>query len=254
MRGPVFRTLAAALVLVVTGACSRTGDDVPVPSPRTSPASEYLYVAIGASETVGAGSTQPLRDAWPQVLFRSALPAGTTFVNLGIPGATVAGALRREAPYALALRPDLVTVWLNVNDLVAGVTPADYERSLGRLVARLRAGGVERVLVATTPPVADLPAYRACRPDPPPESPPCLDRDLPAPASLARTVDAYNAAIRRVADRERATVVDLHARAPEGALAMRRLVSSDGFHPNTSGHRAVAAAFADAFRRAGGAQ
>jgi acyl-CoA thioesterase I len=247
------RALPAAVVVMLLVACSETGEDLVRSSPATRPSSEYLYVAIGASETVGAGSAQPLRDAWPQVLFRTALPAGTTFVNLGIPGTTVAGALQRELSYTLDLRPDLVTVWLNVNDLVAGVTPEEYERELDRLVSRLRAGGVERVLVANTPPLTNLPAYRACRPDPPPGGPPCLDRSLPPPAILARSVDAYNAAIRRVAGRQGAKVVDLHARTPDGALALRGLVSSDGFHPSTSGHRVVASAFADALRRAGGA-
>lgn len=82
-----------------------------------------LYVAIGASETVGAGSSDPLRQSWPQVLFRAAFTRRATFVNLGVPGATVAEALEQEVPYAEELRPDVVTIWLNVNDLVTGVPP-----------------------------------------------------------------------------------------------------------------------------------
>ena len=65
---------------------------------------------------------------------RTALPPSSVFVNLGIPGATVATALREELPRALELAPALVTVWLNVDDLFSSVAPADFERDLGTLV------------------------------------------------------------------------------------------------------------------------
>jgi acyl-CoA thioesterase I len=242
-----------SVALVVAVACSGNGEGAGrPPSVPAPPASGPVYVALGASETVGAGSDEPLREAWPQVLFRTALPSGTTFVNLGIPGATVVEAIRRELPYAIELRPDVVTIWLNVNDLVAGVPPERYESSLGRLVSELRDGGVEDVLIANTPPLVALPVYRACRPDPPREGPPCFtDEVLPPARVVSEAVRAYNAAIERVAAREKATVVDLHARmrAARRADAMRRLVSADGFHPSAAGHRAAAAAFADALRR-----
>lgn len=246
--------LLAAAVLATSGCTGpgREGERSSLPT-RVPKGSGLVYVAIGASETVGAGSKEPLREAWPQVLFRTALPHGATFVNLGIPGTTVTGALRRELPYAIDLRPDLVTVWLNVNDLVAGVDPEHFGRTLGRLVSELRAGGVEDVLIANTPPLIHLPAYRACRLDSAGEEPPCFtDERLPATRRLSRLVDGYNAAIERVAGRVGATVVDLHGRAHAArrAGAMRRLISPDGFHPSTAGHRAVAAAFAAALHAA----
>jgi lysophospholipase L1-like esterase len=254
LRGGV--ALIGVLLLVV--ACSGNEEGAAY-RPSAAPAPEgpeYLYVAIGASETVGAGGEEPLREAWPQVLFRTALPPGAAFVNLAIPGTTVAGALQRELPYAIELRPDLVTIWLNVNDLVAGVTAERYERALSRLVSKLRAGGVKEVLIANTPPLIHLPAYRSCRPNPPPGGPPCFaDEALPAPREVSELVDRYNESIERVAAREGATVVDLHerARALLRAGAMRRLVSADGLHPSAAGHRDVAAAFAEALRSPPGA-
>jgi lysophospholipase L1-like esterase len=145
-------------------------------------------------------------------------------------------------------------VWLNVNDLLVGVAPADFERDLGTLVRGLRRGGRTRVLVANVPPLDRLPAYLACRPSPPPGSPPCdLDRAVPLPDALDRLVDAYNAATERITAREGALLVDLY----EVGLAARRsgteasLVSGDGFHPSTAGHAAVAAAFADVLAGSG---
>ncbi len=104
-------------------------------------------------------------------------------------------------------------------------------------------------MIANTPPLTDLPAYRACRPNPPRDGPSCFaDSRLPPPEVIERAIDDYNAVIERVAARRGAEVVDLHAR---GLVARRaetvdRLVSSDGFHPSTEGHRAVANAFAAA--------
>jgi len=116
--------LAVALLLAGT-ACSGGrrivgGSVVPEVSPAGRP---MTYVAIGASETVGIGADDPIREGWAYVFYRTALPRAATFVNLGIPGATVADALGREVPEAVGIHPDLVTVWLNVNDIVAGVPP-----------------------------------------------------------------------------------------------------------------------------------
>ena len=247
------RAVLGGVVAVLVAACSTPGDDSLAPPPAP-PGPPVVYVAVGASETAGVGSDQPLREAWPQVLFRTALPPSTVFVNLGIPGATLATALREELPQAIELAPTLVTVWLNVNDLLAGVTPADFERDLGTLLRGLRRGGRTRVLVANVPPLDQLPAYLACRPTAPSASAPCeFDRPVPGPDALNRTIDAYNAATGRVLTREGALLVDLH----EVGLAARRsgteasLVSADGFHPSTAGHAAVAAAFADVLARSG---
>jgi lysophospholipase L1-like esterase len=204
-----------------------------------------LYVAIGASETVGVGTADPLYQAWPEVLYRSALPESAVFVDLGIPGATVATALRREAPYARSLDPSVVTVWLNVNDLIAGVSPARFEREIQRLLALVRDHGATQVLVANTPPLDRLPDYPLCRKDPG-RCP--LHQRVPPPAVLDQKVHAYNAAIARAASRTGSVLVDLHA---AGERAIRdgtypTLISGDGFHPDAAGYRVVAAAFARA--------
>jgi acyl-CoA thioesterase-1 len=248
-----YRVFVGGVVAVLVAACSTPNED-PLAPPPAPAGPQIVYVAVGASETAGVGSDQPLREAWPQVLFRTALPPSSVFVNLGIPGATVATALREELPQAIELAPALVTVWLNVNDLLAGVAPADFERDLGTLVRGVRRGGSTRVLVANVPPLDQLPAYLACRPSPPAGRGPCeLERAVPGPDALNRAVDAYNAATERVTTREGALLVDLH----EVGLAARRsgteasLVSADGFHPSTAGHAAVAAAFSDVLARSG---
>ncbi len=221
--------------------------------PGTGDGPTLVDVAVGASETVGAGTQDRLRSAWPQVLYLTALQRGAVFYNFGIPGATVAQALAAELPPALAARPDLVTVWLNVNDLLAAVPVAQYESRLTQLVHALRRRGATRVLVANTPWLDMLPAYLACLPDPPVAAAPCglTGMSPPPPAALNALVDEYNAAIARVVVREGAELVDLHAFGEVPELHPE-YVSEDGFHPSETGHAAIAAAFAAVLRRSRG--
>ena len=55
-------------------------------------------------------------------------------VNLGIPGIDVHEALELEVPVALDAHPDLITVWLAVNDLVDKVPLASYRDDLDTLL------------------------------------------------------------------------------------------------------------------------
>src|SRR5689334_18226031 len=107
---------------------------VVVPGERATAAE--LYVAVGASDAVGVGARRPRTDAWPRLLYRRAFPRSTQFVNLGVSGATAASALAGQVPRAERLAPDVVTVWLVVNDVIAGVALDDYEAALDELVGR----------------------------------------------------------------------------------------------------------------------
>jgi len=229
------------VLLLVAGACDVSRPEVLPPPADTGP--PVVYVSVGASETTGVGSDQPLRDAWPRVLHRTALPPGAIHVNMGIPGATVAQALAEEVSGALEARPNLITVWLNVNDIIAGVSPATYEAQLDSLLRQLRRSATTRVLVANTPPLDQLPAYQLGR----------VLADLPAPEAVRQIVDEYNAAIARAVQRQGAFLVDLHAvgMAARAAGTETSFISRDGFHPSTAGHARVAEAFAEVLKASG---
>jgi lysophospholipase L1-like esterase len=201
----------------------------------------FAYVAVGGSETVGAGADDPATEAWTSVLHRDGLSRSATFVNVGERAATVRGALDRQLAPALDEAPRLVTVWLNVADLVRDVPVADYERDLRELVRALRRGGAADVLVAGAPALTDLPVVVDCLPG----ATGCRLREgLPSAEDLADRVAAYDAAIARVAAAEGAVVVDV--RSSTGGGPGSGLVSVDGFHPSSEGHRRLADAFADA--------
>ena len=249
-RRPGLPAVAVAVLLAAATACSSGG------SKAQPTAKRIVYVAVGASETVGYGADNPSTEAWPRVLLGTALPPTTVFDDLGIAGATVKDALAQEVPTAVAKKPDLVTVWLNVNDMINFVKPATYQQQLDDLVRQLRRGGATKVLVANVPPLDRLPSILACKPNPPAGGPPC-----PSPAlglvplqALNTIVESYNVAIATVVRQEGAVLVDLHAASLSARTAGTEgsLIGKDGFHPSTAGHKAVASAFAQALTASGG--
>jgi lysophospholipase L1-like esterase len=240
MRAPALLLLAA----LALAACAPGSAPAARATPRPTPA-PGVYVAIGASETIGIGTDDPIRQAFPQQLYQR-LDLSTVMYDFGLPGETTEAALRDELGPALAVHPTLATVWLNVDDLVAGVAVADYEVRLEQIVSGLRAAGV-RVLLANTPHLDRLPAYAACRPNPP-AGPPCplgAAVTLPPPDRVEALVTEYNAAIARVAARQGAVLVDLYA-AGEVPVLHPEYVGRDGFHPSAAGASAIAGTFATA--------
>lgn len=222
----------------------RSNEEAAQPTPDEAE-NRPVYAAVGASETAGWGAGNVTTEAWPRVLLDTALP-DFRLLNLGLPGATVEDAIARELPRLRSAEPDIVTVWLNANDILQGVTPREYEAGLDRLLAGIERTKPDQVLVANTPPLDSLPAYRACRPDPPEDGPFCfLGNSLPPRQAMRALVDRYNQIIEKVVKRQGATLVDLFS----GAFEARRegsdenLVSRDGLHPSTEGHRAIAETF-----------
>jgi lysophospholipase L1-like esterase len=212
---------------------------VPSPSPAASPtpivraAGAIHYVAIGASDTVGVGSLDPLNGSWPSRL-AALMPRERTYRNLGVSGSLAAQAQRDQLPVALSEQPTIVTVWLAVNDLNAQVPAAAYGASLGAIVDALVQGTSARIFVGNVPDLRTVPVYAA------------LD-----PVVLLAVLQSYNAQITAVAAKHagRVVVVDLFTGSAE--LTTTITVAQDGFHPSDSGYALIAQRFADAMRRNG---
>ncbi|HEY6958490.1 MAG TPA: GDSL-type esterase/lipase family protein [Candidatus Limnocylindria bacterium] len=201
------------------------------PSPSATPA--VRYVAIGASDTVGVGATDPATGSWPARIARL-LPPGSAYVNLGVSGSIALQAKDQQLPGAVAQRPTVVSVWLAVNDMNATIQPASYRDSLAAIVDGLVGGTDAKIFVGNVPDVRGVPAYK--------------DADK---AALAQAIAGYNDAIAAVvaAHPGRAFLVDLYT--GSAALVSTITVSSDGFHPSDDGYQLIAQRFADAMRANG---
>ena len=222
-------TVPPALSAAVTVA--PTSRPTASPTPTASPA--VRYVAIGASDTVGVGATDPTTGSWPARV-AALLPPGSAYVNLGVSGSVAVQAKDQQLPGAIAQRPTVVSVWLAVNDLNATILPASYRDALAAIVDGLVARTDAKIFVGNVPDVRGVPAYK--------------DADKIA---LLQQITAYNDAIAAVVARDpgRAFLVDLFT--GSAPLVSTITVSGDGFHPSDEGYKLIAERFAAAMRANG---
>ncbi len=157
----------------------------------------HRYVALGDSFTEGVGDPDPGRpnglrgwaDRVAEVLAAQAHRDGDRefgYANLAIRGRKLHAIIREQLDQAVALEPDLVTIYAGANDILRprvdlDALVADYDRALGRLAAT-----GARVLVWTAFDPGGSAIYRPVR----------------------GRFALYNELVREAADRHGATVVD----------------------------------------------
>ncbi len=268
---PRLAALGAALLLA---GCSASGDD-PGAAPTATPSASATptagaaasYLALGDSVAAGTGADDPARTGYVPVLAGlladrrgcdgGAAPGCPVQVrNLSVPGATTDTLLRDQLPPALeALRGggvSTVTVTVGGNDVFVPVlracaqTPeapscADavrgavgaVDQGVDRLLAELSAAGGADTTVAV---MTYYDPLAACRLAP---LQPLAEQVLEGRADQ----DGLNDVLRARAAEHGAVVVETAGRlaAPDDFVG-----GFDCLHPSTSGHAAIAEAFADA--------
>ena len=224
---------SASPVLATTPSATTPSATTPAPSPAASSAPAVRYVAIGASDSVGVGATDPARGSWPARI-AARLPAGSGYVNLGVSGSIALQAGREQLPGAIAQRPTVVTIWLAVNDLNATIDRASYADALGGIVDALVQRSDAAIFVGNVPDLRGVPVYAS------------VDKVL-----LLVRINAYNDAIAEIAARNptRVFVVDLFNGSAD--VVSTATVAQDGFHPSDAGYQLIADRFANAMRAKG---
>ncbi len=231
--------LLLALALIGEACTSSTGALGAAPAVKATPtpsqpvsAQQILtgpvtYVALGASDAVGVGTSQPASQGYVPLLEQK-LPQGSQLVNLGVSGIHLHEALHEELPRALSTSPKLITIWLVANDFVAKVPYASYIQDLDTLLSRLRAGTQARIVMANLPNLTLLPAFARL--------------NTPQKATMVDAIKRWDVGIASTAARYHVTLVDLQA---EGSLitAHPEYVSADGFHPSAAGYAQLANLF-----------
>jgi lysophospholipase L1-like esterase len=185
-------------------------------TPTQRPA--YIYVAIGASETFGQGADRPATQNYPTLL-SAHLVQGAQVINLGIPGETAPEAVRDELPEALDVKPNLVTVWLGVNDLAQGESLGDYQQSLDNILAQLANDGHPRIAVANIPDLKYVPRFYGS---------PVQGEVLQWNKIIAQEVAAHGDIL-----------VDMYSASSE-LLGHPEYISGDQLHPSTQGYQQIA--------------
>jgi lysophospholipase L1-like esterase len=141
-------TIAALVALAACSTGSKKGKGPPS-APSTGPAVTVL--ALGGSATEGDGVPDRLRDAWPYLVFQTAFPRSTIFVNGALDDATLQHALITQAPLAAQLKPDVVEVWLGADDVTARTPIPLFSAEFHQLLELLHSSGARRILVGDLP-------------------------------------------------------------------------------------------------------
>jgi lysophospholipase L1-like esterase len=220
--------LAATLALLLAACGPGATTTQRTSGTTTAPAAQgRTLVVLGASDAYGVGALDPDRDSWPISLSRQ-LRGTIHLVNLGVPGITLARATTQELPIAVDARPDMVVMWLAVNDFATTVPLGVYSAQLRSAIHTLRTQTSARVYVANLP---DLTAI------------PYLARGNQQ--ALAARVADWNDAIAAACAREGATLVDLYGEWRE-LRAHPEYISGDGLHPSSLGAQRLAEIFRQA--------
>ena len=184
------------------------------------------YVAIGDSSTAGLDDPDGNGGylGWSRRLARriAAVQGALLYANLGEAGLTTRQVRDRQLAPALAMNPDLATVFSGTNDVTgrrfdAAQVGSDMEAMQGALAAR---GAT--VLTFTLPDLTPI---------------------MPLARWIAPRIRALNQALRGASERSGAILLDFAAH-PIGSDA--RLWSEDRFHANAAGHARIADALAHA--------
>ena len=182
------------------------------------------YVAIGDSSTEGLDDPDSRGGyrGWANRLAETiaARQGSLLYANLGIRGRTTRQIMSEQLPKALALRPDLVTLFTGTNDVIR---PRFDAGAIAHDVATM-----QRALIAAGATVVGFTL-------------PDLSQVLPLARPIAHRVRALNDALRAASSASGAILADF---AQHTVGSDPRLWSEDRLHANAAGHQRIAAALA----------
>lgn len=185
------------------------------------------YLALGDSFTIGTGTT-PDRS-FPAVLVNRWWDDGIEcdLRNPAVNGFTTDDLIRDELPLVEAYRPDLVTVLIGANDIVAGVSEQRYRAQLRRIHERVRAGAPAAARYGLPQPDWSLTP---------------LGGSFGDVARLAKTIERFNEIAREEVEHAGGVYIDIFTLMREQMAAGE--TAPDGLHPSAEAY----AAWADALR------
>ena len=198
------------------------------------------YLALGDSFTIGTGTT-PDRS-FPAVLVSRWWDRGEEWElrNPAVNGYTTDDLIRDELYLVAAFAPDLVTVLIGANDIVAalGERGAIIERAAGRYRQQLRRIHEHIAVGAPNARVYGLP-----QPD---WSLTSAGTSFGDPAAIAKAIERFNGIAREEVERARGAYIDIF---PLTREQMRRgMTAPDGLHPSAEAYAEWADALKDALR------
>ena len=177
------------------------------------------YVALGDSYTIGTAVSEAER--WPNQLAERV--GGIELVaNLGVNAYTSADLIADELPQLDALRPELVSVLIGVNDVVRGIPDAEYGVNVAMILEALSERlPADRIVCVATPDYTRTPR----------------GAEYGNPDLQSDRIVRINAILREACEMRGMTFVpqifEISQRAPDEPS----LVAEDGLHPSGEQYR-----------------
>lgn len=222
----LFQAIVAVILLITTlifagcdgGEDFFTGDD-----------DDILYMAIGASDALGAGAIPEdegyvfrIEEELDDELEGEVELCGLCLVAL--PAAEL-NQIKELLDVALdaGVDPDIVTILVGSNDMIEGIESEDFEEDLREVINDILDESPDAVIVVgNVPDLTQLPRFDEGE-----------DSDV-TPESIAE----FNEVIDRIAAEFGIPVVDLFS-----VMITDDFVADDGFHPSDQGHQIIAELF-----------
>ena len=177
-----------------------------------------VYVALGDSTGAGVGA----RDGgYVARLFTRILERrpGSKLSNLCVSGATTADLVRGQLDRGVALKPDLVTVGIGINDIGHGLTIEQFSKNYEQIISTLKQETHARIVVTNLPDISTAPRI---------------------PGSMRneyqRQIVQFSERLQQIANRHGVTIFDIHTVTKAELPSHPEYFSGDGFHPSDKGY------------------
>lgn len=204
--------LAPLLLLMLAASACGSGEVDSDPSIGQEAA--VRYVALGDSYTIG--TSVEVDERWPNQLV-ARVPDLELVGNLGVNGFTSADLIEHQLPRLDGLRPELVSVLVGVNDVIRGVSEAEYAGNvtiiLEELLHRLPPS---RILCVATPDYTRTPQGAA----------------YGNPDTVSGAIMRFNEVLANACEQRDITFVGEPFAISRDVTEDPDLVASDGLHPS----------------------
>lgn len=141
-------TASASTANIGTAAATGTSTSTSTAAPGKKALGDIRYLSLGDSLTQGVGAPDPDSGSFPFFLSKNWRAAGCNveLKNPAIAGYTAADIIREELKEIDAFKPNLITLLVGSNDIVANVPPETYRKNVKTILAAAKKSGA-RVVV-----------------------------------------------------------------------------------------------------------
>ena len=192
-----------------------------------------IYTALGDSLTAGVGADK-YEESYPYLLASRMKNDGTNIVlnNFSVPGAQTKDLISDYLNSAIATQPDVITLFIGVNDVHNHVGRAQFEKNYTYILERLTKETKAKIYLINIPLIG---SHTTILP--------------PLDYYFEKETDSYNEVIAKLAAKYQLQDIDLNTPTKELFRFDGTHYSADSFHPSAAGYQLWADIIYDSFNK-----